>query len=88
MPVGGSIRQLLAGAEQCRRQHGEHLGLRGTELAALDHLFRAGPLQPRDLSDRLHLGPGATTALIDRLQAAGLVVRDQHPVDRRSVVIR
>jgi DNA-binding MarR family transcriptional regulator len=85
--VVSAIRRLADMTDLSRRRYGEHLGLRNTELLAMGHLYRAGSLQPRDLSEKLRLSPGATTALIDRLQGAGFVERDQHPVDRRSVIV-
>ncbi len=56
-------------------------------LALLDAL--AGEvLTPRRLSDELGLSPAATTALVDRLAAAGLVERVRDLPDRRQVRLR
>jgi DNA-binding MarR family transcriptional regulator len=42
---------------------------------------------PGRLSSALNLSAPATTAMIDRLERQGHVVRSQHPDDRRSVVV-
>ncbi|MBB5873430.1 DNA-binding MarR family transcriptional regulator [Allocatelliglobosispora scoriae] len=46
------------------------------------------PMTAGELAGRLGLGAPATTALIDRLESAGHVVRDRDPHDRRKVTIR
>jgi DNA-binding MarR family transcriptional regulator len=57
------------------------------DLHALEHLEHAGALTPRQLERRLGLTSGAITALIDRLERVGWVVRTPHPDDRRSVLV-
>jgi DNA-binding MarR family transcriptional regulator len=64
------------------------VGAPPVEFKAMDHLLEAGELTPSALSDRLALTSGAVTALIDRLERRGWVVREPHPSDRRSIVIR
>ena len=45
------------------------------------------PMTAGELAGRLGLGPPATTALVDRLEAAGHVRRTRDPLDRRKVTI-
>ena len=45
------------------------------------------PITAGELAGRLGLGPPATTALVDRLEAAGHVRRTRDPQDRRKVTI-
>jgi DNA-binding MarR family transcriptional regulator len=45
------------------------------------------PVTAGELAGRLGLGPPATTALVDRLEAAGHVRRTRDPQDRRKVTI-
>src|SRR5258708_7707175 len=42
---------------------------------------------PTDLAEHTGLSTGATTAMIDRLENAGLVVRRPHPTDRRGTIV-
>ena len=58
-----------------------------SEIVANEHLRMDGPLTPKELSNRVQMGSGATTALIDRLEARGFVKRVPHPNDRRSLLI-
>jgi DNA-binding MarR family transcriptional regulator len=41
-----------------------------------------------DLSRRLIVSNGAITGLVDKLMAGGLVMRQDDPRDRRSVIVR
>jgi DNA-binding MarR family transcriptional regulator len=45
----------------------------------------AGPLRLRDLGERLRVVPRTVTQIADTLEAAGLVERQPHPEDRRSL---
>ena len=66
---------------------GRALGLGPADLRCLDWLAD-GPKTAGTLATATGLRPAATTALIDRLEAKGLVerVRDEH--DRRRVLVR
>lgn len=66
---------------------GRALGLGPADLRCLDWLVD-GPKTAGVLATATGLRPAATTALLDRLEAKGLVerVRDDH--DRRRVVVR
>ncbi|HEY0577340.1 MAG TPA: MarR family transcriptional regulator [Pseudonocardia sp.] len=64
------------------------LGVGVTEISALGELRQDGPLTPSELSRRLGLTSPSVTSLLDRLESAGLVVRQRHPADRRSVLVR
>lgn len=64
-----------------------HAGLSATDLDALEHLEADGLLTQRDLGERLSITSGAVTMLVDRLEAAGWVVRRTHPSDRRYILI-
>jgi DNA-binding MarR family transcriptional regulator len=68
----------------------EH-GLHPTDLRALIAMLdaeRAGEsMTPGRLGTRLHLNSPATTAVIDRLEALGLLTRERDPRDRRRVLL-
>lgn len=62
--------------------------LNTSDLECLDLICMKGESTPGDLARATGLTTGAVTALVDRLQDAGYVVRDSDPADRRRVVIR
>jgi DNA-binding MarR family transcriptional regulator len=80
------LRHALASARQ-RAVLGQLLGLSESEVLAVQHLSRAGRLTPGQLGERLHLTSGGTTALVQRLERHGHVMREPHPTDRRSTLI-
>jgi DNA-binding MarR family transcriptional regulator len=57
-------------------------------VLAIQYLAAVGSLTPAQLGERLLLTSGGTTALVQRLERAGHVVREPHAQDRRSVVLR
>nr|WP_281070141.1 MarR family transcriptional regulator [Paeniglutamicibacter psychrophenolicus] len=65
-----------------------HLGINETDFQALQHLMLDHPMTPRDLAAKLNISSAATTALIDRMNGRGFVMRLAHPTDRRSLLLR
>ncbi len=66
---------------------GRALGLGPTDLRCLDWLAD-GPKTAGVLATATGLRPAATTALLDRLEARGLVERVRDDSDRRRVLVR
>jgi DNA-binding MarR family transcriptional regulator len=63
------------------------VGLHSTDLECLDLLLMAGPTTAGTLAARTGLTTGAMTAVIDRLEQAGLVHRERVADDRRCVLV-
>src|SRR5262249_32667643 len=66
----------------------DRLGLNTSDHKFLDLLHKHDDAPAGDLADWTGLTTGAVTGIIDRLEQAGYVRREPHPVDRRKVVIR
>ena len=81
------LRSLVVATDEYRRAMASAAGIGLTEAAALGEILHEGPLTPSALVKRLGIASASVTALVDRLDAAGLVRRRPHPVDRRSVVL-
>jgi DNA-binding MarR family transcriptional regulator len=65
------------------------LGVSPTEYVALKHVMAASePIGPVRLARLLGMTSGSATALVDRLEADGHVVRVKHEQDRRRVVLQ
>ncbi|MEP6796881.1 MAG: MarR family winged helix-turn-helix transcriptional regulator [Lapillicoccus sp.] len=66
--------------------------LNHTDMSALMHIMEADlagqPLTPTRLQRALGLSSGATTAVIDRLEAVGHSRRERDTTDRRRVILR
>jgi DNA-binding MarR family transcriptional regulator len=80
-------RQGLAAA-RLRSALGRRLGLTETEVLAIQQLGWAGRLTPSQLTALVGLSSGGGSALVQRLERAGHVEREPHPIDRRSTVLR
>ena len=82
-----AIRGVVAAAEQYRDALAGHFGLGRTEAQAVGQLAATDGLGQTELAARLGITTGATTALIDRLESAGIACRAAHPSDRRRSVV-
>lgn len=88
------MRQLILRGEHFRHVLARQLRLGASDLIALGHLYNDGPLTyndgpltPRELATRMDITSGTVTALLDRLERAGLLSRASNPRDRRSLLI-
>jgi DNA-binding MarR family transcriptional regulator len=92
-PIGLKQRALIA-----VREYGVHLtlfrnamsdwaGLNVTDMECLRLLFLKRSATPTELAKHTGLTSGATTAMLDRLEKAGLIERRPNPNDRRGTLI-
>ena len=63
------------------------LGLNATDYRCLEVILRKGKMTAKALSEEVHLTTGAITGIVDHLEKAGYVKRNDNPEDRRSVLI-
>ena len=70
-----------------RNAMNEWVGLNATDMECLRLLFLKGVATPSDLARHTGLTSGATTAMLDRLEKAGLIERQPNPDDRRGTLI-
>jgi DNA-binding MarR family transcriptional regulator len=86
-----TIRQLLNRRELASARHraaiSRQLGLSETGMLAVAHLAQHGQLSPSTLGELLGVSSGGITALVQRLEAGGHLVRRPHPTDGRSVLL-
>ena len=79
------VQQLvLAQLDELLRPHG--LSFARYEALVLLTFSRAGSLPLGKMGERLQVHPTSVTSIVDRLEAAGLVVRRRHPDDGRAVL--
>src|SRR5680860_597417 len=65
----------------------DFLGINRTDGRCLDVVDQHGGITAGELSREIGLTTGAVTAVVDRMEAAGLLRRRSDPDDRRKVVI-
>ncbi|MGH8960901.1 MAG: MarR family winged helix-turn-helix transcriptional regulator [Jatrophihabitantaceae bacterium] len=82
------LRALLLAGQRFRQAMAGHFELSLSETVVLGHLADAGgQLVPGELSERMLIGSGTLTAVIDRLAGGGYVQRHPHAHDRRRVQV-
>jgi DNA-binding MarR family transcriptional regulator len=70
-----------------RNAMSEWAGLNVTDMECLRLLFQKGIATPSELARHTGLTSGATTAMLDRLERAGLIERRPNPDDRRGTLV-
>ncbi len=79
------VQQLVLGQlDEILRPHG--LTFARYEALVLLVFSRAGSLPLGKMGERLQVHPTSVTSIVDRLEAAGHVVRRRHPQDGRAVL--
>ena len=94
-PAEGTFRQLLRTIgllERVMQPYFARFGISGSQWGVLRTLHRAElegltGLRLTDLGDRLLIRPPSVTGIVDRLERAGLVVRDGSPEDLRAKLV-
>ncbi|GGN71724.1 hypothetical protein GCM10011610_12270 [Nocardia rhizosphaerihabitans] len=86
------LRAYGANYREFTRRFANWLGLHSTDAEALIEILtaeeRGGTLSPARLSERISLSNSATTALLNRLEQAGHIVRSREHDDRRVITLR
>jgi len=82
-----AVRDYGVNLTQFRNAMNEWAGLNATDMECLRHLFLKGVSTPSELARHTGLTSGAATAMLDRLEKAGLIERKPNPDDRRGTLI-
>jgi DNA-binding MarR family transcriptional regulator len=83
-----AVRQVTLAVQRYRlRAARAGFDMGATEMMVLSQLFTEGPCTPTSLAEFLSMTTASVTALLDRLERAGHVVRRPHPTDRRMLLI-
>ena len=86
--MADTMRIFMAHAVLFQEAVAKSVGLNTTDLQCANLLLLHGPATPGELAKRAGItAGGAITAVIDRLERAGLVRRSRDTVDRRRVVV-
>lgn len=82
-----AVREYGVNLTQFRSAMNEWAGLNATDMECLRYLFLKSVSTPSELARQTGLTSGATTAMLDRLEKAGLIERRPNPGDRRGTLI-
>lgn len=87
MTVAAELRALDASLDLLDEGVAESFGIKRGDLRAMEIVSRRGHLTAGQLAEDLGLTTGAVTGLIDRMEGMGYFRREDHPSDRRKVVV-
>jgi DNA-binding MarR family transcriptional regulator len=82
------LRALSTAQDRLDQYAAHRFGLNRTDFRALDLIGQAGSISPTALAAALGMSTGATSAVLDRLEAAGLAGREPDPAHRRRTLVR
>ena len=86
--IKASLRELNNQISLLNRQVSTKVELKDSDLEALDMISRVGPITPGAFARQAGLHPATVTGIVDRLERAGWIVREQDPTDRRGTLLR
>jgi MarR family transcriptional regulator, 2-MHQ and catechol-resistance regulon repressor len=78
-----TYRTLLAIADESKKR----AGLGDSDYRVLEALLQNGPLPVNTIGEMIDLTTGSITTAVDRMEAKWLVVRKNHPDDRRIRIV-
>ena len=81
------LRRVDTGTYALRIRLAEKLGIGTIDINAMAFVGEVDGLTPKDLGKALNITTGSVTAMVDRLEAKGCMVRKPNPTDRRSVLL-
>src|ERR687892_391739 len=84
---GQAIRAYQTAVDNFDQAIADHVGINRTDARCIDLIDQAGGMTAGELAKAAGLTTGAVTAVIDRLEAAGIAQRVPDPADRRRVRI-
>ena len=84
---GNAVRAYQTGVDNFDQAMADHIGINRTDARCIDLIDQAGGMTAGELASAAGLTTGAVTAVIDRLEKAGVAQRVADPTDRRRVRI-
>ncbi|WP_199422810.1 MarR family transcriptional regulator [Actinotalea solisilvae] len=85
--LAGDLRVSLTHAVRRLRMERSSERITDGQYAVLAALSNRGPMTPTALAEDQHVQPPPMTRTVNALVEAGLVRRDEHPTDRRQVLV-
>lgn len=86
-PAAFGLQGVIALSNELERELARAMGLHPTDYRALSALSQAGPLAVGALAERLGATAATTTAIVNRLEGHGYVLRQRVDGDRRQVQV-
>ncbi|MFW8635134.1 MarR family winged helix-turn-helix transcriptional regulator [Cribrihabitans pelagius] len=82
-----ALRQILRATELFGRKLAKSAGLTAVQFRVLQVVAESGQTTAKEISTRMRVSQATVTALVDKLVARGMVVREKSQADRRQTNI-
>ena len=82
-----AVRAVALGLDRYRQAFGARHAIGAAEIVTLGQLLFEGPVRASEVSARTGLTQSSVTALLDRLESRGYIVRVRPPDNRRVVLV-
>jgi DNA-binding MarR family transcriptional regulator len=82
------LRLVDVGTYALRIRLASKLGIGTIDINAMAFVGEADGLTPKALAAALNITTGSVTAMVDRLESKGFMVRKPNPTDRRSLLLQ
>lgn len=82
------LRRVDVGTYALRIRLAEKLGIGTIDINAMAFVGEVDGMTPKALGSLLNITTGSVTAMVDRLESKGFMVRKPNPTDRRSVLLQ
>lgn len=82
-----ALRKASRSSLMLRQSIAQSMSLNASDAECIDYLMEMGPASAGDLAEATGLTTGAITAMLGRLEAAGLIARTKDPNDGRKVIV-
>jgi DNA-binding MarR family transcriptional regulator len=82
------LRRVDVGTYALRIRLAEKLGIGTIDINAMAFVGEVDGMTPKALGNILNITTGSVTAMVDRLESKGFMVRKPNPGDRRSVLLQ
>lgn len=81
------LRRVDVGTYAMRIRLAEKLGIGTIDINAMAFVGEVNGMTPKALGNILNITTGSVTAMVDRLESKGFMVRKPNPTDRRSLFL-
>ncbi|MFA5529477.1 MAG: MarR family transcriptional regulator [Thiohalomonadaceae bacterium] len=82
-----ALRRIIRAVDLHSKRLMQRTGLSGPQLVVMQVIDRGSPLSAGELARRASLSQATVTAILDRLEERGLVVRERSKEDRRRTLV-
>ncbi|MEH3156525.1 MAG: MarR family winged helix-turn-helix transcriptional regulator [Gordonia paraffinivorans] len=86
-PATIAVRDMVGASRELTGRMAALMGMNANDMSAIGELTLNGPMGVADLARHLGIRSASATAMVDRLEQAGHVVRSRDDVDRRRVTV-